>query len=86
MYTLGEIAGSVWPMGNIPRGIQATLLSRPYDGLRMMREHDNYKHIPLDRIMALLDNVPPEFSVPDERLTDEHTRRFWEGFLERGES
>lgn len=80
MYTLGEIAGAVFPDADIPVGVRATLFSRPYDGLRMMREFDNYRCIPSDRLFALLDRVPVEFQLP-QRLTDDQTRSFWAGFL-----
>lgn len=81
MYTLGEIAGAVWPNADIPLGIQTTLLSRPYDGLRLMREHPNYGRIPVARLCALLDKVPADFAVSADGLTDEHRRQFWTGFV-----
>lgn len=81
MYTLGEIAGAVWPQANIPTGVRVTLLSRPHAGLRLMREHENYKRARADRLMALLDKVPPEFEVPEGGLTEEHKRTFWAGFI-----
>lgn len=81
MYTLGEIAGAVWPMANIPRGIQATLLSRPYEGLRLMREHEAYREVPIERLCALLDRVPTDFCVPAGGPTETQLRRFWAGFI-----
>lgn len=81
MYTLGEIAGAVWPHADIPIGIQATLLSRPYDGLRLMREHDCYRNIRLDRLVALLDTVPMDFSLPAEGIDEDLKERFWAGFF-----
>jgi hypothetical protein len=81
MYTLGEIAGVVFPTADIPPGIRATLLSRPCDGLRMMREHDNYKNVRIDQLTALLDSVPADFNVPADRLSDDLKERFWAGFL-----
>lgn len=81
MFTLGEIAGAVWPMGDIPRGIQATLLSRPFAGLRLMREHEAYNSVPIERLCALLDRVPTDFCVPAGGPTETQLRRFWVGFL-----
>lgn len=86
MYTLGEIASVVFAESGIPVGIQTTLLSRPYDGLRMMSEHDNYRKVRVDRLVALLDGVPPDFCVPTGGLTDEHTQRFWEGYIGDGDT
>jgi hypothetical protein len=82
MYTLGEIAGTVFPDGEIPRGIRTTLLSRPRDGLRMIREHENFLRVPIERVLALLDQVPSDFGVAENQARDEHTTRFWNGVLD----
>lgn len=84
MYSLGQIAGTVWPTANIPCGIQTALLSRPRRGLGLMMEHEDFDQLPpLDALMDLLFKVVDQLAgVDPTRVSDEQAVRFWMGFLD----
>lgn len=83
MYTLGLLAGTVWPHG-IPRGVRITLLSAPRRGFDMMLTHPDFIAQGFEPwIVRLVGKLPDWFVFPDASvggLTEEHHRQFWIGF------
>lgn len=85
MYTLGQLARSIWPTGDMPQGLQGKVLVSPATGLALMLKtpaakarakvaEEDYGHI--------LAKLPADLADPPGGVTVEDQGPFWLGYYQ----